>query len=63
MVGSGKNEEFTLVTNIIYFIVIICNLYCVGKGGRLRSERGDILWEDDSPNDFSYWNNIREGLH
>ena len=30
------------------------------QGGRLSSVQGDILWEDASPHDFSFWNNIRD---
>ena len=63
----GKNYDLLYYHNhnylyyYYYYIIFTIgnNLYCLGKGGQLRSER-EILWEDASPHDFSYWNNIRE---
>ena len=61
----GKNYDLLYYHNYLYYcyyniiFTIGNNLYCLGKGGQLRSER-EILWEDASPHDFSYWNNIRE---
>ena len=64
------NKSYPLSLSLLLSIMLSILLFYLQQsllcweGGQLRSARGEILWEDESPHDFSYWNNdIREVLH